>query len=294
MTLDASITLDDHRAAQAEALARAGADERANVDAERREHQLTVMLEAAEQRSQADRLAVEQARARASTEAQARRLAIEKVRAEQSAEAALRARLEAEEQACAETQRKEQALADLAAASAARAKREAELEALARERVAAERAAVAAAHERIQSEQAAETLALAKTAADQEFTRVATQRLVVEQEAAAATAARHLAEAEAQAAQKERETIEQALEEVRQANLSETVVPTAAVPLVPSPPQRLAGSSGKRIGALAAACIVAGVLVGGWIGAQLVAKPELPGAGQLKLDTQLTQRVRGN
>ena len=80
------ITLDEHRTAQADALARAGADERARVEAERHGDALNDLLDAAEQRAQAEQLAREQALARASAEAQARRLAIEKARFEQAAE----------------------------------------------------------------------------------------------------------------------------------------------------------------------------------------------------------------
>ena len=68
--MNPSQTLDEHRAAQAEALAHAGADERANFEARRREIELEKLLAAAEQRTQAERLAAEQAQARAANEAQ--------------------------------------------------------------------------------------------------------------------------------------------------------------------------------------------------------------------------------
>jgi hypothetical protein len=300
-----SSTLDDHRTAQAEALAQAGSDERARREAELRADQLTVLLNAAEQRAQAEMMAEEQARERVGIEAQTRRLAIEQARAEQAAEAALRTRLETEELACAEARRKEQAMAELAAASAARAKREAYGKELAEETIAAERAALLAAHERLKSEQSAEILALARVAAEQEAARVATQRLALEREARAAAEARQQAEAEAQAAVQERTAAEQALaaeieEKGARLELNEPY-DSNQIPFSRPPDSSLrrnggetqtsgrGGWSGKRIGLLAAACIAAGILAGGWFGMSLSAKPVLSGDGQLRLDTRLTQ-----
>lgn len=302
--MEPSLSLDDHRTAQANALAQAGNDERARRDAERRVDNLTVLLAAAEQRAQAEMMAEEQARERVGIEAQARRLAIEKARAEQAAEAALRARLETEELACAEARRKEQALAELAAASAARAKREAQGKALVEEKIAAERAALVAAHERLKSEQSAEILALARAAAEQEVTRVATQRLAMEREANAAAEARHLAEAEAQAAQEARAAAEQALA----AEIGETpgdeketggkengvrhhLHESRNANQAPFSPisSSSGGWSGRKIGLLAAGCIAVGVLTGSWLGMSLSTKPALSGEGQLRLDTRLTQ-----
>ncbi|MDO8959455.1 MAG: hypothetical protein Q7U85_06965 [Rhodocyclaceae bacterium] len=289
--MEPSPSLDDHRTAQADALAQAGFDERARRDAERRVDNLTVLLAAAEQRAQAEMMAEEQARERVGIEAQARRLAIEKARAEQAAEAALRARLETEEIACAEARRKEQALVELAAASAARARREAQGKELAQEKIAAERAALVAAHERLKSEQSAEILALARVAAEQEVTRVATQRLAMEREANAAAEARHLAEAEAQAALEARVVAEQALEaeigdteKGARLELHETCNSNQAPFSSGS-----GGWSGKKIGLLAAGCIAVGVLAGSWLGVSLSARPALSGDGQLRLDTRLTQ-----
>ncbi|MDI6748182.1 MAG: hypothetical protein QMD17_13675 [Rhodocyclaceae bacterium] len=303
-----SSTLDDHRTAQAEALAQAGSDERARREAELRADQLTVLLNAAEQRAQAEMMAEEQARERVGIEAQTRRLAIEQARAEQAAEAALRTRLETEELACAEARRKEQAMAELAAASAARAKREAYGKELAEETIAAERAALLAAHERLKSEQSAEILALARVAAEQEAARVATQRLALEREARVAAEARQQAEAEAQAAVQERTAAEQALaaeieEKQEKGARLELNEPYGSnqIPFSRPPDSSLrlnggetqtsgrGGWSGKRIGLLAAACIAAGILAGGWFGMSLSAKPVLSGDGQLRLDTRLTQ-----
>lgn len=287
MIMNPTMVLDDYRAAQADALARAGGDERASTEAVRRSAELEKLLAAAEQREQAERLAAEQADARTANEAQVRRLAIEKARAEQAAEAALRARLEAERRLCAEAQRKEQALADLAAASAARAKREAEFVALEKEKAAAERAALHAAQQRVRDEQAAEMLALAKAAAAQEAARLATQRLAAEREALNAAAAREQAEAGARAAQQSREAAE--------AELAEMAKRLAAIPPVTGMPDRVealrappAAFSARRrfrwMALLATGCLAAGVLAGFWFAAS--SGPEdIP---QLQLDYRLS------
>ena len=282
--MNPSLTLDDHRTAQADALAHAGADERARREAERREVELTALIDAAEQRTQAERLAAEQAEARATNEAQVRRLAIEKARAEQEAEAALRAHHEAAEHACAEARRKEQALADLAAASAARAKREADILALEKEKVAAERAAIAAAQERIQSEQMAESLALTRVATEQETARLAAQRLVVDQELAAATRAREQAEAEARTAKEARQAIAGGFKEPVLSSREQTI-PIPAVQHAPAPPKRIFN---WRAVLLAIVCLAIGIWVGKFVGAEFPAQPVPTGNGQLKLDTRLT------
>lgn len=276
-----ALSLDDHRTAQADALAHAGADEQGYREAGRRTEELAELLDAATQRAQAEALAEEQARARVAAEARARRLAIEKARAEQAAEVALRARLETEELACAEARRKEQALVDLATASAARVKRETEIDMRIREKLAAERAALEAAHARIQSEQTAETLALARVAIEQEAARIAALRLAAEQDAALATAAHHLAATEAAVAQQEREAIERALADLAAARPPRTTAHTT-------------GLSRGQIGLLMAACLAIGALAGGWIGANGTARSDAGGGsgGQLKLETRLAQPTR--
>lgn len=294
-----ALSLDDHRTAQADALAHAGADEQGYREAGRRTEELAELLDAATQRAQAEALAEEQARVRVAAEARARRLAIEKARAEQAAEVALRARLETEELACAEARRKEQALVDLATASAARVKRETEIDMRIREKLAAERAALEAAHARIQSEQTAETLALARVAIEQEAARIAALRLAAEQDAALATAAHHLAATEAATAQQEREAIERAL-----ADLAAARPPPAAAPVFGSLPggtgrtprttAHTTGLSRGQIGLLMAACLAIGALAGGWIGANGTARSDPGGGsgGQLKLETRLAQPTR--
>lgn len=222
------------------------------------------------------RAALTEACTHAGADERACRLALDQARAEQAVEAALRQRLEAEENATNAARRKEQALADLAAASAARAKREAEIDASIKARLAAEQAALAAARERVLSEQAAETLALARTAAEEEVARVAAQRLVAEREALSAAAARQLAEEEAQAAGLRRTALEAELAEVAAAAPSPLPAP---VP-VARPPFAVPG----RLALFAAACFVAGVLAGHhWFSGKPAAEVQ-----QLKLDTRLS------
>jgi len=139
--MNPSLVLDEHRTARAEALARAGADQQACETAVQREAELAALIDAAENRAQAERLAAEQAQARAANEAQVRRLAIEKARAEQAAEAALKA---AQERIRSEQAAETLALAKLAA--------EQETARVLAERLAAEREAAAAATSRRQVE----------------------------------------------------------------------------------------------------------------------------------------------
>lgn len=280
------------REAEAAALAAAGSAENGRRQAEEMGRQDAELLRVMQRRQAAEELAAQQAQARAAAEAEAEALAAERAHAERMLERAVRLRVEAEERALADAKRREMAAHDLAAAAAARAKREQEAESLAKERAASERHAAELAAERIKAEQAAEAAALA--------------RIGAEQDAAYQSERRSAQEAAAWQAEKSRREVEQG----RLADNADRTLASDPFPLrvqLPSKPplpaaDNAAHAKGTRtglyVGIAAAAGVVCGVLLGGWLlplpgGAGKPLAAGKSGEAEMRLDYRLNIAAPG-
>ncbi len=288
----------DERAAEADALARAAAEDRARAAAESCQLLAAEHIAVMQRRLQAEDLAAKYALSRAAAETTTETTAAQQAHIERLAESALRTRIEAEKCALVNAQHREFAAAELAIAVTARAKKEEELARLAQERVAAERHIAKLAAEKIRAEQIAEAAALARMASEREMTREARRRAEQEIEAGCAAAARLEAEHEAGVARTERiDAEEHAAAAAANHNRTAAALATALSSVSQLEPTGSKAFSSKRLSparlrllASTAVALMAGVGAGMWLGKTPAIVSGSHSAEQmpLRLDDKLT------
>ena len=280
-----ALLLDEARAAEAVALTKAGADERASREAQESMRTDAELLAAIERRVAAERLAASQARSRSESEAAAESAAAERAHAERMLDSATRMRVEAEEKALADAKRREFASAELTTAATQRAQREQQAEALARERAESERRAIELATEKIRAEQAAEAAALARAASERDVLFHAERRALQEAAAQLAEAERRQAEQEATDAGRPGATAP-----VRVASPLPPRPPVTASHQAVSPTPTFLGRQIKWLLGVAIALTV-GLGAGYWVGSQWAPGKRITLVTDLRLDRDVDQFV---
>lgn len=178
-----AISVSGLRAAEADALTRAGEAQRRIAKAQAGAEADFAATELLRRRIEAEELATRQALLRAEAEREAESAAAERAHAERLLEIATRARVDAEEKALQDAKRREFAAHELARAARERLERERQAESLARERAEADRHAADLALERQRHDASLEASRLARQAAEVDARQQLARRQVAERDA---------------------------------------------------------------------------------------------------------------